>query len=144
MIILRPAKSTDVELLQELDAQCFPTDYSYSFSVKEFWWIAYDKNVPVGFAGFKFYKKRCSFLRAGVLPEYRGKGIHKKFILTRILAAQKMGAEEIVTYTSLSNYRSFNNLVRLGFNLYRWKKELGGKKRKEYIFLWFKLKLPKN
>lgn len=131
------------DILQALDRICFDSDYPYNFtkSQLEYWWIAYDGKKPIGFAGFRIKDKTAIFQRAGVLESYRNNGIHKKFINLRIKYARLLNLTEIITYTSVDNKNSFNNLVRRGFNLYKWKEEAGGQAEKITIFLWFKLEI---
>lgn len=139
--MIKIIETKDFDLLKKLDQECFASDYPYSFSSKEKWYILYKNNYPVAFGGFKIIKNKCYLLRAGVLYDYRGRGYHTKLIRRRVKEASKLKLKEVISYTSIDNYASFNNLIREGFNLYRWRRELGGKKRREMIFLWFKLKI---
>ena len=84
------------------------------------WWLAYDEGVPVAFAASKpseqwtdaVYLSRC-----GVAPSHRGKGLQRRLIRVRELAARRAGVTWIVTDTR-QNPASSNNLIKAGYLLY--------------------------
>jgi len=83
------------------------------------WWIAYEDDKPVAYAGVKLLDGNLAFLcRAGVLPAWRGKGLQGKLINARLRWAKKQGMQQAVTYTVLANPHSSNNLIKCGFLLY--------------------------
>lgn len=87
------------------------------------WWVAYDGKKSVGYGGMRWLNGRVvEFVRAGVVPGYRGRGIHKKLIQARIRYAARMGATSVVTYT-VRNLPSSNALISCGFRHYapRWR-----------------------
>lgn len=85
-----------------------------------YWWIAYCDDEVVGFAGLTYYPHLSSaFLsRVGVLPEYRGLGLQRRFIRVRERQSVKDGYSRIVSYTSYDNVASANNLIKCGYRLY--------------------------
>jgi GNAT superfamily N-acetyltransferase len=135
-------------LLLYLQKKCLPVDTPYDTS-KGHWWIAYtEEGKPVGFAGLvrslSWYD--CGYLcRAGVLYEFRGKGIQKRMVKVRIAKAKKLGWNWAITDTT-ANPPSSNSLINQGFKLYEptkpwaykhslyWRKRLDavqGQKRKK-------------
>lgn len=88
-------------------------------------WLGYDSQTKeaVAFAVAQLIDDVCYLHRAGVLPEYRGQNIQRRFIRARVRWARQMGARRVVTYTSLDNEPSARNLQKSGFFLYNapWK-----------------------
>lgn len=74
----------------------------------------------VGFASsWEWFEAHAMFLSlAGVLPDARGQGWHKRFIQARVRHAKRLGYPRVITYTSPENLRSANNLIESGFRLY--------------------------
>lgn len=97
-------------------------------------WIVYLGNEPVGYCSVdkSLYREHALFLSsAGVLPQHRGQGLHKRMINTRIRYAKKQGYKSVITYTAVWNDRSFLNLQKYGFKLYFPEEEDG-----EYFLHW--------
>lgn len=84
------------------------------------WWFAYYKGEPIGYAGLTYYPSLDSaFLsRVGVLSDFRGLGLQKRFIKARERQAKKDGYSRVVSYTSYDNVYSANNLIDCGYRLY--------------------------
>jgi GNAT superfamily N-acetyltransferase len=84
------------------------------------WWIAYDCARPVGFAGL-YPSSRWSdagyLCRAGVLPEYRGRGLQKRLIRIRERKARELGMTWLISDT-YKNPPSTNSLVACGYRMY--------------------------
>ena len=118
-------KVTKINQVVILDAHVF--DYEQDSPVVvdgAHWWVAYDGDVPVAYAGVKLLEGNLAFLcRAGVLPAWRGKGLQAKLIRARVSWVKKQGMTRAVTYTVLENPPSSNNLIKCGFKLYtpQWK-----------------------
>ena len=55
--------------------------------------------------------------RAGVMPDYRGNGLHRRMISIRTRWAKKQGYATVVSDTT-DNLPSANNLMTCGFRLY--------------------------
>lgn len=108
-----------------LDAQVFDYEQDSPVAIDGVhWWVAFDKDTPVAYAGIKPVNEKVAFLcRAGVLPSHRGKGLQTKLIRTRLAWAKKHGFKQVITYTVVDNPVSSNNLIRCGFKLYvpEWK-----------------------
>lgn len=89
-----------------------------------YWWIAYHEGTAIGMAGLDFWNPPnvvvpSAFLaRVGVLTEYRGLGLQSRFIKTREKQAVEDGYNRIITYTSIENIHSANNLIKHGYRLY--------------------------
>jgi GNAT superfamily N-acetyltransferase len=85
----------------------------------DYFWIAYDKKEPIGFAVLTVTHCRSAFLSlGGVLPSHRGAGLHKRLIRVRLRHAKKLGIKHAITYTSKSNFKSYGSLQSCGFQLY--------------------------
>jgi len=54
-----------------------------------------------------------------VLPEYRGLGLQRRHLIARLRYAKKLGCTEVITYTKAWNIYSNNNLILLGFTMYK-------------------------
>lgn len=107
------------DILTELHQECFDGDSLPDFD-QEYWWLAYDDKEPIAFAGM--HKSRSwhnvgYMCRVGVLPEYRGNGLQKRLIRTRLAHAKRHGWVAVITDT-YDNPPSSNSLISCGFKLY--------------------------
>jgi GNAT superfamily N-acetyltransferase len=91
------------------------------------WWVILDshKNI-IAYCGCLFSEGICIFVRAWVDRKHRGKGLQKRLIDVRIRAAKRHYCHTVITYTTLDNYPSANNLIRRGFKLYNPEYQYGG------------------
>lgn len=124
-------------LVQQLDREIFPEDEAISpFDLEESTWFvlsketllcvyaACDKRTAVqryvGFGGVRklTYENSAILTRAGVAEDVRGRGLHRVLIQARIDWAKSRQLDSIITYTSVDNHASSNNLIDLGFKLY--------------------------
>ena len=102
------------------------------------WWLAYDKEKPIGFAGLtpsQRYPNAGYFKRVLVLPRYRGRQLQSRFFRALERRARAIGWDMIVSETTNTVY-SANNFIRAGYRLFDpeypwafsnslyWKKEL--------------------
>lgn len=109
-------KTQDIDTVKLLHNKILPTD---EYQESDVLWLLYFNNEPVGFCGVKNLKHNiCYFSIAGILPQHRGKGLHKRLISVRKRYAKASGALCLITYTIISNPCSYNNLQNSGFKLY--------------------------
>lgn len=116
--ILRPA-AKHCETLRALHTLTFPHDVHESYETGA-WWIVWDGQDPVAFAGCRMASSEPSTLylsRCGVLAPYRGRGLQRQLLSRRLRYARSQGASAAIT-TTFSNPASGNNLIRAGFRLY--------------------------
>ena len=115
-------------ILDDFDKKLFAGSPLYQ-KEGSYWWLTYDGEYPVAFAGCSpFFAQKSMFLaRVGVLKDYHGQGLQKKLIKVRERIAKKLGMERIITYTSYDNIPSANNLIDCGYKLYIPKWEWGVK-----------------
>jgi GNAT superfamily N-acetyltransferase len=122
---IRHVKNLAKELptLHKLDEKLFSDVCS---KLNSEWWVAEDYR-PIAFAGLHLYQQpKVAFLcRVGVLSNYRGFGLQRRFIRVREKHAVRRGYDRIVTYTERNNYASANNLIRCGYRLYHPRREFG-------------------
>ncbi len=114
-----PRKPAIVTTLTYLQKKCLPYDKPYDTS-QGWWWIVYDEDKPVGFAGLvrsSSWSDTGYFCRAGILSSHRGQGIQKILIRMRLRKAKKMGYRWVVTDTR-DNHPSSNSLISCGFRLF--------------------------
>lgn len=112
-----PLKYSDV--LKRLQQECLPVDELYDVR-NGYWWIAYYKHIPVGFAGLSVVKSwpGAGYLcRSGVIHVFRGKGLQKRLIRVRARFAKELGLEYLISDTHL-NPASANSLIACGFKTY--------------------------
>jgi GNAT superfamily N-acetyltransferase len=120
---IRIRRTTDLELVSQLDSETY--DYKYDYPVNldgAVWWIAWDGDKPVAFAGVKkLLDDNLAYMcRVGVLESHRGLGIQRRLIAARLSWCRRQkGVHEVITYTIPSNVISSNNLIKSGFKLYR-------------------------
>ena len=130
MIELKAVNGADPQmkkLLYVLQLEILPGDKPTG-TLDGWWWIMYDGPKPIGFAGV--YKSAqwagTGYLcRAGVLYEYRGKGLQKRLIRVREKKARQLGFSHLVTDT-YENPPSANNLIKCGYKTYLPRTPWGG------------------
>ncbi len=116
-IIIRRCKN--LRLVDRLRRQIFvPSDLEDDLP-ENVWFVAWCEGKAVGFGGLKFYSNGAAFLSlAGVLPEYRGRGIQKRLIDVRTKHSRSKGWGRCITYTVVDNPPSMNSLIKAGFKPY--------------------------
>lgn len=119
------------EQLKKLDAKCFPNCYN-EFKENREWWIIEQGNIIIAYCGSWYKDGICMFNRAWVHPDYRGQGIQKRMIKARLRAAKRYG-NTAITYTTVDNDKSANNLIRFGFKLYVPEYKYAGKEMVYFI-----------
>jgi GNAT superfamily N-acetyltransferase len=114
---MRILRRDDYEIIRDIDAECFPDDARHD-GKGDINWLVMSGRMPVGFASLRINTDRqMGFLcRAGVLPNYRRRGIHAKLIKKRVAYAKRIGLCYVATYTL--DFIAANNLIRCGFLLY--------------------------
>lgn len=115
--MIRLHRTENVRAILALDAKIFPTDDPVDvWDKRAVWWIApgaaYCGIRPTAREGLAF------LLRAGVVEAYRGQGLQRRMIRTRLRWARTAGFVEVCTYTIPTNPWSSNNLIACGFRLY--------------------------
>lgn len=107
-------------LLTTLQHECLPYDDTIKFHKGQIWWVYYYRKEPIAFACLQpscRWGNTMYLSRAGVIKEYRGRGIQKKLIKERIKEAKALGYEWLITDTS-NNVESANNLISCGFKTF--------------------------
>ena len=113
-------------ILRDLHEELFGDSAPQIVPEEGYWWIAWFKGKPVGFAGLRLAASTpgTGYLhRAGVEPFHRGHRLQVRFIRAREAKAKKLGLDRMVTDTT-DNERSANTLMRAGYRLfetqYKW------------------------
>lgn len=86
------------------------------------WWIAYDGELPVGYAGVVQSVRWVDagyLCRAGVIRSHRGNGLQKRLIRVREKRARMLGWNWLITDTAAWNVASSNSLIRCGYRLFK-------------------------
>jgi GNAT superfamily N-acetyltransferase len=120
------------EQLRELDY----TNSNFKGCADEFqfnreWWVILDQGEIVAYCGSIYSKGICIFNRAWVKKSHRGQGIQRRMIKTRLKAASTF-CHIAITYTTLDNFPSANNLIDCGFRLYLPEYSYGGSDKLYY------------
>jgi GNAT superfamily N-acetyltransferase len=104
--------------LNALQKECLPGDKMADVTHGG-WWIAYDGNKPVAFAGTQgcTLPLTAYLVRSGVLRSHRGMGLQKRLIRARCAHAKRLGYRRVVSDTS-NNPASSNALIACGFRLF--------------------------
>jgi len=113
---IRKGKSIFVALGMHNDLICTdPVDAIKKGSIA---WYVYKDGAVVGYATARELEG-CLYLNsAGIIKEARGKGLQKRLIQCRVKYAKRRGLETVITYTSVDNAASINNLIACGFRAY--------------------------
>lgn len=117
-----PAHPETAATLTKLHGACFP-DFDPFTQLHGDWWIAYDRETkaPVAFAGLwpSVRQQGAGYLvRAGVLPEARGKGLQRRLVKVRVREAKKKGWIALYSDVAPGNAHSLNNLFAEGFRAF--------------------------
>ena len=119
-IRLVDSKSLEIEaLLNWLQLKILPQDTPSDTRVGH-WWVAYEGETPVGFAGMRrsyTFTHTMYLSRAGVLAAHRGQGMQKRLIRVRLAKARSLGWTHAITDT-FNNPASANSLIGCGFKSY--------------------------
>ena len=86
-----------------------------------FWWIAYLGDEPMGFAGMRpsvRWEGTGYLCSAGVLPQFRGRGLQRRLIRKRVAKAFKNGWHTVITDTLHDNWASMRSLIACNFKPY--------------------------
>lgn len=95
---------------------------------RHFWWMGSDEHGEVAcYCGARVHDQDTLYLGPSfVFPEYRGDGLQRRMIESRLRFARRKGFKRIVSSTSPDNVVSGNNLISSGFRLTRpWLDEEG-------------------
>lgn len=120
-----PGKCSEKHSLAIRDLQTRIFGYVQEPVENNYWWLAFDGAVPVGFASLYHYRtnRESAFLSlCGVLNTHRGHRLQRRFVRARVAKARQLGIKRVISYTSSDNAPSANNLIECGFRVYvpRW------------------------
>lgn len=122
-VVIRAVDGLDLDIADEIRAMhvtCFPFEYSKELTDHGFWWIGYDGDEPVCFAGLwrsHNYANAGYLCRAGVLPTHRGTGLQRRLVRVRERKAKAIGWRLLVSDTN-DNPPSANTLIRCGYRTF--------------------------
>lgn len=87
---------------------------------KNIFWSVRDGEKPIGFCSLKPLTEESTvyFSYSVIDKKYRGKGIQKKLIRSRLSWASRHGYSYAITETLKNNWPSITNLLRCGFHRY--------------------------
>jgi GNAT superfamily N-acetyltransferase len=114
-----PLNPKTVKLLRSLQKECLPLDAPY-LEATGWYWVGFWGETPVAFCVLAPSKRwgDCVYLaRAGVVPEFQGRGLQKRMISIRERHARKLGYKWSVTDTA-ENPASANSLISRGYKIY--------------------------
>lgn len=113
-------RTADIDTVKDLHKQCFPEDEWYEHKGNVYWLLKNSRKRPIGFCVATDIGDGLIFLsRAGVIPEYQGRGLQKRMIKVRVRYAKNNGYDSLITYVTIDNIASAKNLLRCKFELYR-------------------------
>jgi len=142
VLMLKIRTTKNFNLIKRLDAELFDDEEKEEIiNLNWTWFIAEYNGKIAGFAGLQVEEeggRLYGYLaRAGVKPDFRGKGIQRELILARDVQAKRQGADTCITYTASWNIPSANNLIACGYRLYSPSKRYG---IRNALYFWKKLK----
>jgi len=100
-----------------MDADCFLGEHLDTLPLGGAWWVGFDGQTPVCYAGLARAGKKWSLTRAGVLASHRGHGLQRRLVRARERHARRRGATQVSSYTHAGNYPSANTLISCGYRL---------------------------
>lgn len=121
-IVIRRATGQD-KLIRRLQKRILPSDIPLEPSADTAWWIAYDGEKAIGFASItRDSEPEGDFghlSRSGVDKAYRGHGLQKRLIRSRLAYARRKGWPVVCSDTAWWNAPSSNSLIACGFKTFR-------------------------
>ncbi len=118
---MRVRRATDLDVVVDLDNECFTDDDQVRPRDGGAWWVATDDGRPVGYSGGRVWERDGGVFiieRQGVIPEARGHGLQRRFIRAALNYAKREGLSSVWSYTAHWNVHSSNNFIRTGFVLW--------------------------
>lgn len=107
--------------LRELQLLCLPADKPAEVEKGGCAFAAYDGTTMVAFAMARpsqGYQKTIYLCRAGVHPDYRGRGLQRELIRLREAWAKSRGFKHVITDTTNDNAPSMRSLIAEGYRPY--------------------------
>lgn len=133
-------ETDDLDLVQELDRQIFPTTPALTEDelAGAVWWVARMGKEPVAFGGLRLEDggAKAMLLRAGVLAQARGAGLQRRLVRAREAYARRHGVPRLYTYVWAYGLASMNNLIKCGYRPYYVERTLYGEKNYQ-TFMYF-------
>ena len=126
--IVRMSPTDSGSVLADLDREIFPGDERVDLNNRRTtWFFAEDTETPrprphgprVGFGGVLVGGPDAFFVRGGVLPRARGRGIYQRLIRRCEREALDRGALRIWTYVLPWNAPSINALISRGWRAFQ-------------------------
>jgi GNAT superfamily N-acetyltransferase len=112
-------ETLDYNKIFDLNDHIFPGEELVLHEERSHCFLCHFQGRVVGFGCLDIYHENFVFLsRAGVIPEFRGLGIHNRLIDRRIQWAIDNEIGTVITYVQKWNINSANNLFTRGFKLY--------------------------
>ena len=118
--MIRRARKSDYFSIIALQAVCLPHDDPLDPDTGV-WWVVDGGSGLAAFAALhpsQQWGDTQYLSRAGVAPEFRGKGLQRDLIRVRLRYARRLRANWCVSDTS-DNPASANNLIACGFTMFR-------------------------
>jgi RimJ/RimL family protein N-acetyltransferase len=106
--------------MEALERRCFPIDEKEALH-RGMWWKIVCKGEVIAFAGLREVANEPGvgvLTRCGVARDHRGRGLQRRLVRARVLAARRMGWHTLLSTVMLDNPSSANNLAQCGFRLY--------------------------
>lgn len=120
MKLRRATTVGDLDAIACLQALALPDDAPCDVRIGAWWLMHSERGDPIAFAGLRMSSRwsDCMYLcRAGVDPDWRGRGIQKRLIAVRERHAKSLGMAWLITDTT-RNPASANSLMARGFRMY--------------------------
>ena len=119
--IRRATTARDLGLVQQIHDSIFSRTEDRDPRIGEgAWWLVWDKDTPVAFAGARRIPgtDQLYLCRVGVIRSARGNGLQRRLVRVRLQWGRKQGLKEVLTDTVNWNVASSNNLIKEGFTLF--------------------------
>lgn len=115
----RPATSQqDGQRILRMDRVCFPVDEPPDIAGAE-WFIGWDGEARAAYCAWKPTEQDGVAVgfhyRAGVLPDYRGRGLQRQMLRLREAKMREQGLGTAVSYTDADGAASMRSLIAEGY-----------------------------
>jgi ribosomal protein S18 acetylase RimI-like enzyme len=120
----RALSREDAALIAQMDVVCFPLDTPAEFAGAN-WFIGWHGDRPAAYCAWKIVEHDGPHdgpvgfhYRAGVMPDWRGKGLQREMVRLREAEMREQGLRKAVTYTDADGAASMRNLIAEGYRPY--------------------------
>jgi ribosomal-protein-alanine acetyltransferase len=122
-MVIRELQYEELSIIAKLDKEIYPIEGSWSLelfqkdfnSPNRYYLVAEDNGSIIGYAATSIDDGIADLTMNTVIPEYRNKGIGRKFLELRLKWIESKGVNEVFLHTRTNNEAIKNLVFQYGF-----------------------------